>query len=166
MEPWRRLDSISDDEARALLRRCCGATRWVEGIMARRPFGSSGALLEAARDVWFGLGRADWLEAFGHHPKIGDRESLRQRFANTAHLSDREQAGVAGASGDVLTALADGNREYKQKFGYIFIVCATGKTAKEMLGLLRERLPNSPESEIRIAAGEQARITELRLLDL
>jgi 2-oxo-4-hydroxy-4-carboxy-5-ureidoimidazoline decarboxylase len=166
MEPWRRLDNATGDEARALLRRCCGAARWVEGMMARRPFASRAALFGAARDVWFGLERADWLEAFGHHPTIGDRESLRERFASTAHLSEREQAGVAGASGDVLSALADGNREYEQKFGYIFIVCATGKSAAEMLGLLRDRLPNPPETELKIATAEQAKITELRLLDL
>src|SRR5690242_11363130 len=107
MEPWRQLDSAADEEARALLRRCCGAHRWVEGMMARRPFGSSEAMLASAREVWLGLDRDDWLEAFSHHPKIGDRESLRQRFADTAQLSEREQAGVDGASGDVLAALAD-----------------------------------------------------------
>jgi 2-oxo-4-hydroxy-4-carboxy-5-ureidoimidazoline decarboxylase len=166
MEPWLRLDSAAGDEARTLLQRCCGAARWVERMMARRPFGSNEALLAAAREEWFGLDRADWLEAFGHHPKIGDRESLRRRFATTAHLSEHEQAGVAGASGDVLSALADGNREYEQKFGYIFIVCATGKSADEMYALLRERLRNLPDTELKIAAAEQAKITRLRLMNL
>ena len=135
-------------------------------MVARRPFGSHDALMTSARDEWFGLQRSDWLEAFGHHPKIGDRDSLRQRFARTAHLSEREQAGVDGASGDVLEALAAGNREYERRFGYIFIVCASGKSADGMLQLLRERLPNSPEVEILIAAAEQAKITELRLMAL
>src|SRR5829696_7853445 len=94
MEPWHRLDLAAADEARELLRRCCGAAAWVERMMGRRPFGSRAALLAAARDEWFALGRADWLEAFGHHPKIGDHESLRQRLATTAHLSEREQSGV------------------------------------------------------------------------
>ena len=135
-------------------------------MMARRPFGSRDALIDAARDEWFELGRGDWLEAFSHHPEIGDRDSLRQRFARTAHLSEREQAGVGAASEDVLEALAESNREYERRFGYIFIVCASGKSADEMLGLLRQRLSNPPDAEIRIAAGEQAKITELRLLKL
>jgi 2-oxo-4-hydroxy-4-carboxy-5-ureidoimidazoline decarboxylase len=166
MESWQRLDLAAPDEARDLLRSCCGASAWVERMMARRPFGSHEALTATARDEWFGLQRADWLEAFGHHPKIGDRDSLRQRFARTAHLSEREQAGVDGAAEDVLEALAAGNREYERRFGYIFIVCASGKSADGMLQLLRDRLPNSAEVEILIAAAEQAKITELRLMAL
>ena len=166
MESWQRLDLAAPVEARGLLRSCCGASAWVERMMARRPFGSRDALMATARDEWFGLQRSDWLEAFGHHPKIGDRDSLRQRFARTAHLSEREQAGVDGASEDVLEALAAGNREYERRFGYIFIVCASGKSADGMLRLLRQRLPNPPDVEIRIAADEQARITELRLKKL
>ena len=134
--------------------------------MARRPFGSHEALTATARDEWFGLQRADWLEALGHHPKIGDRDSLRQRFVRTAHLSEREQAGVDGASEDVLEALAAGNLEYEGRFGYIFIVCASGKPADEMLELLRRRLTNPPDVEILVAAEEQAKITELRLKKL
>ena len=166
MEPWRRLDLAAPDVARDLLQSCCGATAWVDRMMARRPFGSRDALVFAARDEWFGLGRADWLEAFSHHPKIGDRDSLRQRFARTAHLSEREQSGVDGATEDVLEALAEGNREYERRFGHIFIVCASGKSAGEMLTLLRQRLPHPPDAEIRVAAGEQAKITELRLMKL
>jgi 2-oxo-4-hydroxy-4-carboxy-5-ureidoimidazoline decarboxylase len=166
MEPWQRLDLAPPDEARDLLQSCCGATAWVDRMMARRPFGSRDALAAAARDEWFGLGHSDWLEAFSQHPKIGDRHSLRQRFARTAHLSEREQAGIDGASEDVLEALAEGNREYERRFGYLFIVCASGKPAGEMLGLLRQRLHNSPAAEIRVAAEEQAKITELRLMRL
>ena len=151
MESWQRLDLAAPDEARDLLRSCCGASAWVERMMGRRPFASHDALMATARDEWFGLQRSDWLEAFGHHPKIGDRDSLRQRFTRTAHLSEREQAGVDGAS------------EYERRFGYIFIVCASGKSADGMLRLLRQRLPNPPDVEIRIAAEEQAKITALRL---
>ena len=166
MESWRRLDAAAPDEARDLLRSCCGAQAWVDRMMARRPFGSNEALVGAAREEWFALGRPDWLDAFSHHPKIGDRDPLRQRFARTAHLSEREQAGVDGASENVLEDLAEGNREYERRFGYIFIVCASGKSADEMLGLLRQRLPNPPDVEIRVAVEEQARIMELRLMRL
>jgi 2-oxo-4-hydroxy-4-carboxy-5-ureidoimidazoline decarboxylase len=164
MEPWQRVDQLPEGEARARLAACCGSSRWVERMLQRRPFGSTNALLAAAREEWFGLEETDWREAFGHHPKIGDRAGLHARFPDTADLSATEQHGVAGASSDVLDALAEGNRAYERRFGFIFIVCATGKTAAEMLGLLRARLPNAPEREIRIAASEQAQITELRLL--
>jgi 2-oxo-4-hydroxy-4-carboxy-5-ureidoimidazoline decarboxylase len=163
MEPWQRTDTGSPDEARHVLQRCCGSALWTDRMLARRPFGSRAGLLAAARDECFALAHADWLEAFSHHPKIGDRDTLRKRFAATRHLSERGQAGVDGASGEVLDALAAGNRAYEEKFGYIFIVCATGKNATEMLGLLRSRLNNDPASELRIAATEQAKITEIRL---
>jgi len=166
MEPWQRLDDASPDDARALLRRCCGATAWVERMTALRPFGCRETLLASAREEWFGLRRADWLEAFSDHPKIGQRDSVSQRFTRTAHLSEREQSGVNSASDDVLAALAADNRAYEEKFGFIFIVCATGKSAEEMLQVLRARLPNQPDMEIRMAAEEQAKITELRLLGL
>ncbi len=132
-------------------------------MLACRPFGSQQRLLANARQEWFALGHDDWREAFRHHPKIGDRDSLRTRFAATRHLSEREQAGVAGASDDVLDQLAHANRQYEERFGYIFIVCASGKRADEMLALLLARLQNDSESEIRIAAEEQAKITVLRL---
>jgi len=163
MEPWRRVDLGSDDEARQLLARACGSSRWIDRMIARRPFGSQQALLSAAREEWFGLSKDDWLEAFSHHPKIGDTEALRKRFAATRDLSEREQAGVSGASDEVLSALADRNRAYEDRYGYIFIVCATGLSAEEMLARLRSRMENDPEVEIRIAAEEQARITAIRL---
>ena len=166
MEPWLRLDAAAEAQARALLQQCCGSRAWVERMNARRPFGSREAMLRAAHDEWFALTATDWLEAFSHHPRIGDRESLRRRFATTAHLAAREQSGVDHATPDVLTALADGNGRYERKFGFIFIVCATGKTAGEMLRLLESRLPHAHDVELRIAAEEQAKITELRLLAL
>jgi len=135
-------------------------------MLRRRPFANTGRLLAAAHEAWADLTQTDWLEAFSHHPKIGDRASLARRFPGTAHLSSREQSGVDAAAADVLDALAEGNRAYEDKFGYIFIVCATGRSAAEMLEMLRARLGNDPAEEIRIAAGEQAKITELRLLGL
>jgi 2-oxo-4-hydroxy-4-carboxy-5-ureidoimidazoline decarboxylase len=163
MEPWRRLDSATPNQARQLLGVCCGSTRWVESMIARRPFGSTGRLLAAADEVWRALSPDDWREAFSHHPKIGDRDLRQTRFASTRHLSEREQSGVAGAPDDVVEQLAEANREYEDRFGYIFIVCATGRSAAEMLVLLRSRLVNDPASEIQIASGEQAKITALRL---
>jgi 2-oxo-4-hydroxy-4-carboxy-5-ureidoimidazoline decarboxylase len=163
MELWQTLDASDVDEARRLLRGCCGSTKWVERMIAGRPFGSRQALLSAGRREWFALTADDWREAFGHHPKIGDREALRRRFPETHQFSEREQAGVSRASEAVLDALADGNRAYEEKFGYIFIVCATGRSADEMLTMLRDRLGNDPADEIQIAAAEQAKITELRL---
>lgn len=166
MESWRRLDLAPAAEARALLERCCGSSRWVERMLARRPYGSEAAMLQAAREEWFALGHADWLEAFSHHPKIGDRDALARRFSATRDLSSREQSGVDAASQATLAALAEGNAAYEARFGYIFIVCATGRSAAEMLALLDERLGHDPAQEIRIAAEEQARITALRLLQL
>jgi len=163
MEPWQRIDLAAPDEARRLLSTCCGSSAWVRRMLRRRPFGSNETLMAAARESWEDLTQTDWLEAFSHHPKIGDRASLARRFPDTAHLSSREQSGVNGASGDVLDALTDGNRAYQDKFGFIFIICATGKTSEEMLEALKQRLENDAETELPIAAFEQGKITELRL---
>ena len=169
-----QLDAAPDADARAILTRACGASRWVDRMMARRPFGSDARLLRTARIEWFGLTEIDWLEAFSHHPQIGDRAlappklpseggSLTARFPATHDLSAKEQAAVGAATDDVLSALAKANADYRARFGFIFIVCATGKTADEMLALLRARLPNDRATELRIAAEEQAKITALRL---
>jgi 2-oxo-4-hydroxy-4-carboxy-5-ureidoimidazoline decarboxylase len=166
MESWRRIDDADAGEARRLLAACCGASRWVERMLACRPFGSHDALVESARVEWFALSPADWREAFGHHPKIGDAEALGRRFAATRHLSAREQSGVDAASEDTLTRLAEGNRDYEARFGFIFIVCATGKSAAEMLEMLEGRMANDAATELGVAAGEQAKITELRLLGI
>ena len=159
-----KLNGLPEPEARAALVRCCGSTAWVEGMLAGRPFATEAALLAAAERIESEMTRADWLEAFGHHPRIGqDIESLRRRFAATADWSAGEQAGVSAAGEATLRGLADGNRAYESRYGYIFIVCATGKSADEMLALLQARLHNDPDAELRIAAGEQAKITRIRL---
>jgi 2-oxo-4-hydroxy-4-carboxy-5-ureidoimidazoline decarboxylase len=163
MELWRTIDRESDAEARRLLQRACGASRWVDRMVARRPFGNQPALLSAARQEWFALSKSDWLEAFSHHPKIGDRDALRQRFAATRDLSEREQAGVSAASETTLATLAERNHAYEDRFGYIFIACATGLSAEDMLARLELRLGNNPSVEIGIAAEEQAKITAIRL---
>lgn len=159
----RELDTATDPDARALLARACGSSRWVDRMMERRPFGNDARLLRTARIEWFGLTEADWLEAFSHHPQIGDRASLAARFPATHDLSAQEQAAVGQAHDAVLSALAEANAAYLDRFGFIFIVCATGKTAEEMLALLRARLTNNRATELRTAAEEQAKITALRL---
>ncbi len=163
MASSQAINTASPDEARKILLRACGSIRWVDRMMQRRPFGNDARLLFAARNEWFGLTEADWLEAFSHHPRIGDRASLAARFPASHDLSAQEQARVGGANAEVLDALAEANAQYFDRFGFIFIVCATGKTAEEMLALLRSRLPNERSAELRIAAEEQARITALRL---
>ena len=116
-----------------------------------------------AEETWFSLSGQDWLEAFSHHPKIGNIRSLQSKFQKTAKLSESEQKSISHVSEDILKEIAEGNQLYEKKFGYIFIVCATGKTAEEMLALLNERLKNDPEAELLIAAKEQNKITRLRL---
>lgn len=132
-------------------------------MLERGAFASHEALLTAAREEWFALSEADWLEAFLHHPRIGDRAALEARFPATHDLSANEQAGIGAARADVLDALSEANDAYYARFGFIFIVCATGKSAEEMLQLLRDRLGNDRATELRIAAEEQAKITALRL---
>ena len=163
MAPSARIDAASVEEARALLHACCGSHRWVDRMLARRPFGTTARLLDTAREQWFALEPDDWHEAFSQHPRIGDLEGLRARFPATHQWSEREQAGVGSAADDVLEALAAANSEYEDRFGFVFIVCATGKSAEEMLDLLRSRMGNDPATELRVAAAEQAKIAELRL---
>ena len=161
MERWERINAASPEEARAELAVCCGSSRWVERMMDRRPFASLAAARAAAREEWFGLGPADWREAFAHHPKIG--AVPRPSAAPTAAISAREQSGVATASADVRQALAEGNRAYEERFGYIYLVCASGRSAGELLAILQSRLGNDPNKEILVAAEEHARICDLRL---
>jgi 2-oxo-4-hydroxy-4-carboxy-5-ureidoimidazoline decarboxylase len=156
-------DALPEAECRAALERCCGSSRWVAAMLAARPFKSREELLADSERAFGSLQRADWLEAFSHHPKIGDVDALREKFASTARWAGEEQKGAAVADERTLIALAEGNRDYLKQFGYIFIVCATGKSAAEMLDLLDARLGNAPEFELAIAASEQKKITRLRL---
>ena len=159
----KAVNSWTADQAASELSRCCGARRWISAMVARRPFKDAEDLYSASEQVWWSLDREDWLEAFSHHPKIGDRAGLARRLASTASWSKKEQEGVSGSSEEILSRLADGNIKYQEKFGYIFIVCASGKAADEMLSILESRLDNAPGDELRIAAAEQIKITRLRL---
>jgi 2-oxo-4-hydroxy-4-carboxy-5-ureidoimidazoline decarboxylase len=132
-------------------------------MMAKRPFISNEQMIEEAKKIWADMKKSDYIEAFSGHPKIGDIDSLRKKFSSTQSWTSQEQSGVAGAEEEILKGLARGNAEYEKKFGYIFIVCATGKTAKEMLDILRDRLKNPPEKEIQNAAKEQEKILQIRL---
>ena len=157
------LNRAEKGEATAALLRCCGCARWAGAVASARPFDSVEALHLAAETEWASASREEILEAFSHHPRIGDRASLRDRFPSTHAWSASEQAEASVAEETVLDDLAQGNRDYEARFGHIFIVCASGKPASEMLALLRARLANDPENELKIAALEQMKITRLRL---
>jgi|SRR5215218_2109208 len=160
------LNSLTADEAAQELRQCCGSKRWATEMANRRPFPTEEILLAAANDIWRSLDRSDWLEAFRSHPKIGEKKADSKVSAQSQQWSGQEQSGIANASHETASSLAALNADYEQKFGYIFIICATGKTSDEMLSALHERLQHDPESELLIAAAEQSKITELRLKKL
>lgn len=158
-----RINAASPAESEAALFRCCGCAGWATAVTAARPFASTEALFDVAAKSWAKASRADILEAFSHHPRIGDRESLRTRFPGTHAWSSAEQGAIEGAAESVLDELVQANDDYEARFGHIFIVCASGRTAPEMLALLRARLANDPDTELKIAAAEQMKITRLRL---
>ena len=157
------LNSLPHHEAAEQLTICCGSSKWVEMMANLRPFLNRTELLDAAKKTWFSLTNQDWLEAFEHHPKIGDLESLQNKFQKTAEFSISEQNGLNDVSENILIQLEKGNRLYENKFGYIFIICATGKNAEEMLALLQTRLNNNPKNELLIATNNQNEITKLRI---
>ncbi|MBI4347337.1 MAG: 2-oxo-4-hydroxy-4-carboxy-5-ureidoimidazoline decarboxylase [Elusimicrobia bacterium] len=156
------LNRLPEAEALDAFRNCCGSSRWAREMVFGRPYAAREALLDAADQRWAALSKPDRLEAFDHHPRIGERQ-LREKFGATAAWAGQEQSGVKTATEDVLAALAQGNRDYERRFGHIFLVCATGKGAAELLAILRRRMANEPEAEFAEACGEQAKITRLRL---
>ena len=160
------LNSLSAEEAMKELLQCCGSRRWAAEVTAGRPYPSLEALLERANDVWWSLDQSDWLEAFRSHPRIGEKKAAEIVSAQSQQWSGHEQAGMNSASRETANTLAALNRAYELKFGYIFIICATGKTPGEMLSALRERLQHDAGAELPVAAAEQGKITELRLKKL
>ena len=156
-----RWNALPTEEAMAAILPCCGSLTWARGVVAGRPFRDETSLLTVANETWRGLTQADWMEAFRSHPRIGESPVFRTPQATA--WSAQEQKNVADADAAVKIALAEANREYERRFGHIFIVCATGKSASEILEILHRRLDNDAETELHEAAEQQRQITELRL---
>ncbi len=155
-------DHLNNEEKKELLHKCCGSNRWVKYMMDLLPYEDLVDVLEDAEQVWYKCDEADWLQAFNHHPKIGDISSLN-KLTSTADLASSEQAGVSSANDETLAELAGLNSEYEKKNGFIFIVCATGISAEQMLAMIKQRINNDKQKELEIAAEEQNKITKLRL---
>lgn len=166
LQDLERLNLLDAGPAENEFLKCCGSKHWARRIAAERPFENPDDLIEKADSIWWSLEPQDWLEAFRSHPKIGEKKAEQPASPETQKWSEQEQSGTRSSALQTMAALAELNRKYVKKFGYIFIVCATGKTSDEMLAILRERLENDPDQELRIAAAEQAKITKLRLRKL
>jgi len=160
LDRWNRL---SAQEAIEDVLPCCGSMTWARGLVARRPLRDETSLLAIADEIWNSLGEQDWVEAFSKHPRIGERKAPAKASAQSASWSEQEQRNVASAGDAAQQALLRANREYEQRFGRVFIVCATEKSAAEILDSLRRRLQNDDATELREAADEQRKITNLRL---
>jgi len=153
-----QIDQAPEEALRPPLFECCGCARWVDRFLAARPFHNQTALLTAADSAWWALDPSDWIEAFRAHPRIGEK--------NLSALSSQEQSGLNSAPHYVLDQLAARNLEYERRFGWIFLICATGQSAQAMLQALTARLDNSPDQELQVAAAEHAKIIRLRLIKL
>lgn len=163
----QEFNNQEQSDAKTALLQCCGSIKWANTLLQYYPFESEAVLVEHATRIWYDeCNEVDWRESFLHHPKIGDIKSLKEKFASTKYLAQKEQASVQTATVEVIQKLAQANADYEAKNGFIFIVCATGKTADEMLRLLNDRLNNSTEEEVNIAMGEQAKITMTRFKKL
>ena len=158
-----QLDTLPAAEAAFKLAACCGSKTWIARMVAKRPYGSRDGLFAAAEDVARTLQHGDWLDAFAHHPRIGEKNAAAHVSADAASWASNEQSAASTADRDVQTDLAAANAEYEKRFGFIFIVSANGRSAEQILSALRERLSNDSHAEIFVAAREQQKITRLRL---
>lgn len=157
----KTLNKSSKKRLKEQLMTCCGSKKWADLMAKKAPFKSEEALAQAAEDIWYDVCEVeDWLEAFSHHPQIGDLDSLAKKFAG------KEQAGIKAASKTLLKKLAKQNKAYLKKYGFIFLISASGKSASQMSELLNDRLRNAPLEELVIAVGEQHKITIARLQKL
>lgn len=163
MNVLERWNQLTTEMAEKEILACCGSATWARQLAARRPIHEELELIQASDESWKRLEPADWLEAFSKHPRIGEQKAPASAPGKSKAWSAQEQQGVAEAQESVLADLADANQEYEQRFGHVFIVCATRKSAVEMLAILRRRLQNDDASELREAAEEQRKITNLRL---
>lgn len=163
MTDTNKINQLSEEKAFDAFMQCNTSERWCKAMAQARPFATADVLRETADSLWKESSEEDLLQAFDGHPEIGDVSTLREKYRNTEKLAGHEQSGVNTANEETLQSLSKGNKDYKEKFGFIFIVCASGKRADEMLELLLQRLPNSREDELVNAAEEQRKITHLRL---
>ncbi len=163
-----QFNELSLAEAQATLLTCCTSSQWAQQLASARPFKNVEALLNSSDAIWQQVqnNESDLLEAFDGHPQIGNVATLKQKYRNTQDSAAHEQSGANEADDAVLEALAKGNQDYLDKFGFIFIVFATGKSAQQMLDLLQARLPNDRDTELANAATEQNKITRLRIQKL
>jgi OHCU decarboxylase len=160
------LNRLTEQQAHAKFLKCCGSSEWARRMTAARPFSNSHELSSKADEIWWNLDEEDWLKAFRAHPKIGEKKAAAAQSAEAEAWSALEQSETERAAAETKAALAEGNREYEQRFGFIFIICATGKSAEEILAALNGRLHNDSKTELRAAAEEQRKITQLRLQKL
>jgi 2-oxo-4-hydroxy-4-carboxy-5-ureidoimidazoline decarboxylase len=158
-----RWNQLPVGEAADMLMACCGSTVWARELARRKPFCDESSLIVASDEIWGHLDERDWVEAFSKHPRIGERKAPPTAAAQSAAWSAQEQQAVAASGDAVQLALAEANREYERRFGRVFIVCATGKSAAEMLDILHRRLQNDEATELGEAAEEQRKITNIRL---
>jgi OHCU decarboxylase len=161
--PVAKINRLPREEAYAELLKCCGSTRWAREVAALKPFWDVTQVVIIGHRVWAELTEEDWLEAFRAHPKIGETKAKAAVTEEEKRWSEGEQARAQEASDSTRAALAEANREYEERFGFIFIICASGRTAEEILAALRERITNDRDTELRAASAEQWNITELRL---
>jgi OHCU decarboxylase len=161
--PVAKLNRLPREGAYAELLKCCGSTRWAREVAALKPFWDVTQVVIIGHRVWSELQTEDWLEAFRAHPKIGETRAKAAVTEEERRWSEGEQQRASGATGETRAALAEANREYEERFGFIFIICASGRTAEEILAALRGRMTNDRDTELRVAAAEQWDITELRL---
>lgn len=159
LEEW---NTAEETEALQAMLACCGARRWASAMVLLRPMRDIVALSTAADSVWATMEKTDWLEAFACHPRIGERKAA-QASARSVAWSRQEQSSVSEAQERVLEELAEGNALYEQRFGFTYIVCATGKSADEMLDILKRRLADTRDAELREAAEQQRQILQIRL---
>ncbi|MFN2530166.1 MAG: 2-oxo-4-hydroxy-4-carboxy-5-ureidoimidazoline decarboxylase [Pyrinomonadaceae bacterium] len=159
-------NSLPTEVASDHLHGCCASTKWTNQMLDARPFASFGEMTGAASRIWWSLQPADWIEAFHGHPKIGEKKAVNETSSQAQHWATQEQSSMRQADTQTGQALAALNKAYEAQFGYIFIICATGKAPRAILTAVQERLKNTPDQELGVAAGEQAKITELRLRKL